>query len=61
MADKKHKISSSTSLFLSSPTQLSDTIIGLAAEAETTPQMMRALWELVADASKNMQKGVGQT
>ena len=49
---------SSTHLFMSAPTQVPDTIHTLAAEAQTTPQMMRVLWQLAADASKNMQKGV---
>lgn len=43
---------------MSAPTQVSDSIHELAAEAQTTPQLMRALWQLAADASKNMQKGV---
>jgi hypothetical protein len=43
---------------MSAPTQVSDKINELAAEAQTTPQLMRVLWELAADASKNMQKGV---
>jgi len=38
-----------------------DTIHELAAEAETTPQMMRVLWQLAADACKNMQKGDSAT
>ena len=49
---------SSTHLFMSAPTQVPGTIHQLAAEAQTTPQMMRVLWQLAADASKNMQKGV---
>jgi hypothetical protein len=43
---------------MSAPTQVLGTIHELAAEAQTTPQMMRALWRLAADATKNMQKGV---
>jgi hypothetical protein len=43
---------------MSAPTQVPDTIHELAADAQTTPQMMRALWQLAADACKNMQKGV---
>jgi len=40
---------------------VSDSIHELAAEAQTTPQLMRALWQLAADASKNMQKGDSAT
>ena len=43
---------------MSAPVQVSSNIHELAAEATTTPQMMRVLWQLAADASKNMQKGV---
>ena len=43
---------------MSAPTKVSDSIHELAAAAQTTPQLMRALWQLAADASKNMQKGV---
>ncbi|EJK49521.1 hypothetical protein THAOC_31596 [Thalassiosira oceanica] len=28
--------------------------------AETTPQMMRALWEMISDATKNMARGVSR-
>lgn len=62
VGDKSRKLqscrASSTPLFMSAPTQLPDTIHELAAEAQTTPQMMRVLWQLAADACKNMQKGV---
>ena len=59
--DKSKRCSAATAasrLFLSSSAQQSDTISGLAAKAETTPQLMHVLWLMVADASKNMQKGV---
>ena len=62
VADKSRKHTScranNTPLFMSAPTQVSDSIHELAAAAQTTPQLMRALWQLAADASKNMQKGV---
>ena len=62
VGDKSRKLqscrASSTPLFMSAPAKVPDTIHELAAEAQTTPQMMRVLWQLAADASKNMQKGV---
>mmetsp|Transcript_11492 Transcript_11492/g.17224 ORF Transcript_11492/g.17224 Transcript_11492/m.17224 type:complete len:609 (-) Transcript_11492:90-1916(-) len=65
VADKSRKHTScranNTPLFMSAPTQVSDSIHELAAEAQTTPQLMRALWQLAADASKNMQKGDSAT